>query len=416
MEKLILTAILISASTFAADVEFGGFVDARYGIRTQSDPNSDQETLSELRVQLGSTWYHDLFTATVRSDFLYDSVANHHDRSDLESGEGPIDLRELNVQFTPLDWMDVKIGRQILTWGTGDLLFINDLFPKDWKSFFSGRDEEYLKAPSDALFMSFFPSFANIDVAYIPRFDADRFIDGERFSYWGGTNRTGADLQTDKPDDWLIDDEISVRVSRNLQGVETAAYFYNGFWKAPQGVDPLSGQNIFPELTAYGASVRGALLGGIANLEAGYYDSREDRSGNDPLGPNSHSRLLAGYEHEIAQNLTGAMQVYIERMMNHDEYLATFPGPTGTATDENRTVLTLRLTQMLMNQNLILSLFTYWSPTGQDGYIRPKASYKLTDNWRVEVGGSIFFGKNDHTFFGQFEDNNNLSFAARYSF
>jgi hypothetical protein len=419
MKKLILAAILISSftfqvSSFAQDLH--GFVDGRYGIRTQSDPNKGDKTLEELRLQLSRVWYQDLFTATMRSDFLYDGVANSHDRIDLETGEGPIDLREANIQFTPVDWADVKVGRQILTWGTGDLLFINDLFSKDWKSFFAGRDEEYLKAPSDALFMSFFPSFASIDVAYMPRFDADRFIDGERFSYWGGAGLTGADLPTDKPDRWFTDDEIAVRVYRSFQGLELAAYGYDGFWKTPQGFDPASGNYTFPKLTVYGASARGPLGGGIARLEGGYYDSRDDRDGSDPWVPNSQVRLLAGYEHEIVKDLTGSVQYYIEHMMNYDDYLNSDAGLPGTGSDENRHVLTLRLTQMLMNQNLVLSLFTYWSPTDQDGLIRPKASYKLTDNWKLEVNGNFFVGNHDHTFFGQFADNNNVVFAARYSF
>jgi hypothetical protein len=71
---------------------------------------------------------------------------------------------------------------------------------------------------------------------------------------------------------------------------------------------------------------------------------------------------------------------------------------------------------MLMNQNLMLSLFTYWSPTDQDGYIRPKASYKLTDHWLLETSAGFFFGRHNHTFFGQFEDNSSIALAARYSF
>jgi hypothetical protein len=414
MKKLILTAILVSSfefSSFAEDTsdkhlfsftqDMHGFADMRYGIRTQSDPNKEQTTLEELRLQLSRIWYQDLFTLTARSDFVFDGVANTHGRIDLETGEGPIDLRELNVLFTPVRWADVKVGRQILTWGTGDLLFINDLFSKDWKSFFAGRDEEYLKAPSDALFMSFFPSFANIDVAYMPRFDSDRFIDGERFSYWGGTGLTGTDLQTDKPDDWFTDDEIAVRISRYMKGWNVAAYGYSGYWKTPLGFDPLSDQNTFPKLIVYGTSVRGALAGGIANLEAGYYDSREDRNGTDPFVPDSQIRLLAGYEHEIIQNLTGSAQYYLENTPD---------------TEHNRHVVTLRLTQMLMNQTLTLGLFTYWSPSDEDGYIRPSAAYKLTDNWLLEARGNFFIGKNNNTFFGQFADNNNIAMAVRYSF
>ena len=399
--RLICLASLICPTLFAADIETSGFVDARYGMRTQNDANKDDTTLEELRLQLSSIWYHDLFTLTARSDFLYDGVANNHDRINLESGEGPVDLRELNVLFTPVDWADVKVGRQIITWGTGDLLFINDLFSKDWKSFFAGRDEEYLKAPSDALFMSFFPSWGTIDVAYMPRFDSDRFIAGERFSYWGGMGLTGASLRTDKPDDWFEDDEIAVRVSRTIKGWDTAAYFYNGYWKTPMGYDPLSMQNTFPKLSVYGVSTRGALAGGIASLEAGYYDSIDDRNADNPFVPNSQFRFLAGYEHELATDLTGAAQYYTEQKRG---------------SDESRHVLTLRLTQRLMNQNLTLGLFTYWSPSDSDGYLRPSAAYKLTDNWLIEARGNIFFGKDDNTFFGQFEDNSNLALAARYSF
>jgi hypothetical protein len=82
--------------------------------------------------------------------------------------------------------MDLKLGRQINTWGTGDLLFINDLFPKDWNAFFIGRDDEYLKAPADSAKASLFSDWANLDLIYSPRFDSDRFIDGRRISYWNG--------------------------------------------------------------------------------------------------------------------------------------------------------------------------------------------------------------------------------------
>ncbi|MHC4544612.1 MAG: hypothetical protein ACYSYL_08810, partial [Planctomycetota bacterium] len=67
---------------------------------------------------------------------------------DLVEEQGDFDLREAYIFTQPLEFMDLKVGRQILTWGTGDLIFINDMFPKDWKSFFIGRDTEYLKAPS----------------------------------------------------------------------------------------------------------------------------------------------------------------------------------------------------------------------------------------------------------------------------
>jgi len=48
--------------------------------------------------------------------------------------------------------------------------------------------------------------------------------------------------------------------------------------------------------------------------------------------------------------------------------------------------------------------------------MRPKINYKINDQWAAEVGGNIFFGSDDHTFFGQFKDNTNVYAALRFSF
>jgi hypothetical protein len=84
--------------------------------------------------------------------------------------------------------------------------------------------------------------------------------------------------------------------------------------------------------------------------------------------------------------------------------------------DRDRHVVTARLTQLLMRQNLTLSFFAYWSPSDRDGYIRPNARYKIDDNLAIEAGGNVFLGESRHTFFGQFADNTNVYAAARYSF
>lgn len=412
---------LVGASAFpveASDWEFSGFADARTGLRLQDDAHQDDQTLNELRVQLSQFLYHDQFTLTVRSDLLLDGVMEEYDQLDLERGDGAFDLRELNVLFTPVDWADVKVGRQILTWGTGDLLFINDLFPKDWNSFLSGRDEEYLKAPSDAIFTSFFPSFGSIDVAYMPRMDADRYIDGRRVSYWNpGLQRLAGEdavVDADERDSWFQDHEISARFYRPVFNYEGALYAYHGFWKSPSGSDAVTGNAYFPGLNVYGASLRGALGEGLLNLETGYYDSREDRSGDDPLVPNSELRFLVGYEREAAQDLTASVQYYVEWMQDYDRYMTG--ASAATARDEFRHVLTLRLTQRLMNQNLTLGLFTFYSPSDNDAYLRPNATYKVSDNWTATAAGGLFFGEDDHTFYGQFEQNSNVSLSLRYSY
>ncbi len=401
-----------------------GFLDVRGGVRTQRDSHQRDASLGEARLQLDLEKPWQRITFKVVADVVYDPVLDHH-TIDLERGQGWLDLRQANIALTPLPFMDVKLGRQILTWGTGDLLFLNDLFPKDWQSFFIGRDVEYLKAPSDALKISLFSDLANVDIVYTPAFDADRFIRGERISYWNSQlgRRTGrnAVVRADRPNEWFRNDEWATRIYRNIEGTELAAYGYWGRWKSPGGFDPGAGRATFPRLGVYGGSIRGQLGGGIANVEAAYYDSREDRGGDDPFVNNSQLRLLAGYSQDlprIASDLNVAVQYYVELMMDHNDYEKSLRGLPGRAriADEDRHVVTVRLTKLLMNQNLELSLFAYYSPTDSDAYLRPAVSYKIDDHWTATVGGNVFLGRYDHTFFAQFERATNVYASLRYSF
>lgn len=395
-----------------------GFVDVRGGVRTQNDPEEDTATLAETRVQL--EFFRDLDDRAYKLvvDLLADPLQEQQ-QVNLERGKGVLDLREASYIATLSDSVDIKAGRQILTWGTGDLIFINDMFPKDWQSFFIGRDIEYLKAPSDALKLSFFSPLVNLDVAYTPRFDTDRFIDGDRISFFNQSRgkRTGDSdvLKKTIPDDWLGDDEVAVRAYRLLGSYEVALYAYDGYWKSPAGFDPKAGDAIFPELTVFGASIRGNVAGGLGNLEIGDYRSRDNSDGKNPFIRNGEYRVLAGYEREVAHELTGGIQYYLEYMKDHDNYRDNLP-PGVPEADEDRHVVTVRLTQLLMHQNLELSMFAFHSPSDNDGYLRPRARYKLDDSWLLEAGANVFYGDKDYTFFGQFEKNTNVYAAMRYGF
>ncbi len=394
-----------------------GFVESRIGARLQNDAHEKDMSLGEFRLQLDLEKELESLTFNLVADFIYDPVFDQHD-VDLENGQGFMDIRKANIVFSPFDFMDMKIGRQVLTWGTGDLLFINDLFPKDWNSFFIGRDDEYLKAPSDAVKMAFFFGDYNLDVVYTPRFDADRFIDGSRISFFdrgtGGVRGRENIVLFDRAEQWFQDDEVALRFYGSLGAVEVALYYYDGYWKSPAGQNITTELVEFPRLKTYGASARGPLLRGIGSLEGGYYKSA-DGSASNPLIRNDEFRLSVGYEQEIGTELTGSLQYYLERRLDYDQYLSSLP--EGAIRDkQNRHLFTVRLTKLLMQQDLRLSLFNFYSPSDHDGYLRLNASYKMRDNLTIEAGGNIFYGQYNYSFFGQFKDNSNLFAAVHYDF
>ena len=406
------------APSLAQQLGITGFWEVRAGTRTR-DPIEQRDTsLAETRLELEKDLEWQGWQGKLSADLLYDDVPDSQ-RIDLKTGDGWIDLREAWAMRRLGSVADIKLGRQILTWGVGDLLFINDLFPKDWNSFLAGRDEQYLKAPSDAMRLGIYSDTVNVNLVYTPRFDSDRYIDGRRLSYYSAAagevvGRNGI-VEVDKPDRNFEDDELALRIYRNWASYEVALYGYNGYWKSPGGFDPASGLATFPRLRVLGASLRGPLGPGIASFETGYYDSRDDSDGSNPWINNSEWRGLLGYEWEIVKNTTLGLQYYVEALQDYRAYKdSLFPGQP--ARDEYRQLITARLTRLAMNQNLTLSLFGFYSPTDKDAYLRPKVSYKATDNWLLEGGFNLFSGDKPYTFFGQFESNSNAYLAVRYSF
>ena len=186
-------------SSLLSNADVHGFYEIRSGYRTRKDKHEKDMSIMEQRLQIDLSSYLDWADFKVKGDIIGDLVEEQAD----------FDLREAYISTSPYDFMDLKVGRQTLTWGTGDLVFINDLFPKDWQSFFVGRDAEYLKAPSDAAKISLFSDLVNLEIVYTPQFDSDRFINGERLSYWNSNlgRLAGRDAiqHTDKPDRWFRD-------------------------------------------------------------------------------------------------------------------------------------------------------------------------------------------------------------------
>ena len=390
-----------------------GSLEMRAGARLRKDPVSDNGTLGELRLQLQNRGKVGDWNYRLTSDLLYDSEAESH-RIDFRSGTGWIDLREATLGGQLNDHLDLKLGRQTVTWGTGDLLFINDLFPKDWQSFLLGRDEEYLKAPGNSARINFFSDVFNLDAVVSPRFDPDRFITGERLSYFDSDSGDLVGQNAIVSPTVSTGSEFAMRAHRLIGNAEVALYFYDGYWKSPAG-QTLDGLATFPKLKVTGASWRQPGLGGIVYSEIGHYTSKEDRSGTNPRVRNSETRWLLGYERELGQDLTGSFQYYAEQRSGHSAFISQLSeGPT--APDRTRHLLTMRLTKFAMMQNLQLSLFTFWSPTDRDGYLRPNVLYKIDDNWSVGGGANLFFGTEQSTFFGQFENNTNAYVFGKYSF
>jgi len=414
MALLFLTCAVIIRPASAFGVE--GFIEGSYGYRTQRDiTKKDSFNLLEGRLQLKGIYAPPLLEdwspeLNLKAELIADG---YEDRLILRA-------REAALAFTPLDMMDVKLGRQILTWGTGDYIFINDLFPKDYVSFFIGRDDEYLKVPGDALKVSLFFDAINFDMVVIPFMEPDISVTGRRISFFDGLGGmvAGEDAAREfiEPRETIGNMELALRAYRTIGRTELALYLFRGFYKEPRGILSAPKREFFyPRLHVFGMSARGPVLGGIGNFEIGYYDSREDRSGSDPMVENPSIKYLAGYTRDLGGDASLGLQYEVEEMLHHASYRKGLASGDPVR-DEFRHLLTMRLTKLFNAQTIETSLFVFYSPSDMDAYLRPNSSYKVTDNWKVTAGANIILGKNEFTDFGTFRRNDNIYMRVRYSF
>ncbi|WP_133405927.1 hypothetical protein [Parashewanella tropica] len=386
--------------------EYYGFLEGAYGRRTKTDPAIEKSsTLKEIRGRLALNYQnpeHPEWRFESRTDLLFDNVIN----------KTKLNVRVASVDHKLNSSMDIKLGRQVLTWGTGDYVFLNDLFPKDWQSFFSGRDDEYLKASSNSIKASWYHNDVSIHLVSTPEFTPDEYINGERFSYF--SPRTAAQAANKLSVDEASDPTWAMKVASTHNNVEYALYGYWGRWNTPVGVNTV-GKPYFPKLSVWGASILSPLASGVFNSEIAWYDSREDRSGNNPAIANSQFRALIGYERELISNLTLSGQYYLERTLNHKRLTEHSRFPQFEP-KQNRQLMTMRLTWQTLQQTLTWKLFSFWSPTDKDFYLKPSVIYQMNDQWQINLGANVFGGSKSYSFFGQHRDNSNVWLRIRASY
>lgn len=428
-----LVFVLATTNTFAEDFSMddafaeweqepdkvwnvSGFSEVYAGAFFDENLTNNDESILELRNELAVNRYMGSHFFSSRLQLVADK---------LEDPNVYLDVRELFINFALSQQFALRAGQQVTTWGTGDMLFINDLFPKDWQSMFAGRDDSYLKSPSASLKLSFFSSWMNADFVWAPIFTADNYITGERFVYFnptvmqkemmGQTVKDMPELNTKKPEKELKNGQFHLRLSHNFGSTEAAIYAYRGFYTQPMGYDPVKQQYIFPALQTAGASLREDTFLGLLSGEIAYWHSLDDTKGDNHFIPNSQFKSILGLEKELFKNLTASVQWMREQTLNYNEAKATYQGITPMY-DEVRHTYTLRLTLQSFKQKVIWSLFNYYSPTDKDNFSTFKVAYRRNDNWLITTGVNHFSGDKSYTQWGQFEPNSNYFVQIKYNF
>lgn len=386
--------------------ELRGFIDTRYGTRLEHTDYFDRQTsLAETRAQGDLRFKASDYEFNIKADLTYDDVIDG----------AYVDVREAYVELPANQYAQVRIGRQNIMWGLGDLLVANDVFPKDFMGLYYGRDAEaeYMVLSSDSVRASVFLPGSTLDLVFAKYRPWD-IPTGERFSYFNPFLQqiTGEKNVLDVKDNDKI--AFMSRWGGNFSGKEVYLYFNYSYWQSPEGFDPQTQQLYYPRLNTYGFSIRNELGAGIFSLDTAYYDSVEDGHGDKFWIRNSETRFILAYDFELVKNLNLSFQWYQEQHRDHDEDVISQPAGFN-ALPKYYNLYTMRVNQMLMSQKMTLSLFIFHSTTQKDTYLRLNLFYKFNDHWMTNIGLNNFTG-DEQGRLGQLKHNSNAFAAIRWSF
>jgi hypothetical protein len=393
--------------------------------------------------------------------FLIHGNRNYTDQV-LDMYEWEVDFREVWVQGSLLDNLDLKLGRQIVNWGRSDSLRVLDIFnPLDNRE--PGLvDIEDLKRPVTMLRLDYFLRGAlkdwNLQLLVVPeiRYSQDP-------PYGSDFNPLPFPIERDRPRHWGEVPEFGLAVNGIFHGWDISfygAYYYDErTWMTfemgglLQSLDPLQ---LDASVEAVERQSRLAMGGVGANYTVGswllkgelaYLHGFEfahhalDLSGFPMVwfGPDrkfddkSRWDVMAGVEYYGFSDTQIAVEIAYRHLNDFEEGSGEMPfttDPPGLDLDyesgmdnfpnyalEHRMTTAIRITQELMNDRLELTALgiIFSNDTHLGSIVRLSGEFEVRDALLVG-GGIVLYQEGDSIEFQQVGRNDRIFLEVEYSF
>ncbi len=335
--------------------------------------------------------------------------------------ENVYNVREAYIDLY-FDSFDLRIGKQQIIWGKADGVFITDVIsPKDLTEFLL-RDFEEIRMGVTAVKFDYYIGDNTLEIVWVPVFSSTIFP--EEDSIWA--------VKPDFPVQPVFDfskkdvkpsienSEIFGKFSLFSSAIDLEVMAGYTWDQDPtlhtlKTIDPLSHQllslTVIPQhhrLTLFGGSfsteIGPIVLRGEGAYYIGKYFMTEDPTSPEGVVEKDYLNYLIGTDFAIS-DINFSIQFIQQYILDYDDFMVN---------NEINNLMTFLAKKDYMNDTLHLELFSYIGLTDEDGLIRPKISYDITDGVNILLGANIFFG--DKGMFGRFNQNDMVYVKLKYSF
>ncbi len=381
-------------------LQLNGFVDSYHALQAEY-PHKIMSSRTRLRLEM-------------RADYgeasLYSSM-NLAYNSLIKDQSGAF-LREAYFDYAG-KYLEVKAGRQIVTWGVADGLRLTDLIsPMDYTEFMA-NDYDDIRVPVNAINLKYPGESFSAEVVFVPV--------PEYFVMPSGVDNpwtmplppnTSMDL-SGTPEKRLKNSEVGGRLRFFLENLDFSLTALRTFNKSPitvAGYDP----------EAKSAVIKGVyepmnVVGGDVSIPAGEIVIRGEVAAyfGEPIAlknsidywHRSSFNALIGIDWYAGDNWTVMAQYMHKVIMDYQSVLGT---------EQNTSMITARISKELLNNTLKLSVYGMFDVDNVGFYVRPAADYLLSDQITLSLGGDLLGGRRGT--FKTYKKNTQMWVKGKYFF
>lgn len=354
----------------------------------------------------------DNWKARVGIAMFYDGAYHLNDQRDLytdnflDQYESEIELNEAYIQADLSSKLDLKIGRQIVVWGTSDNIRITDILnPLDlrWPGLV---DIRFLRLPVTMTKLNYYQGNWNFGGLLIhePRFNKFPVYNGEFFPF----NRPLADPE--EPGVSWSNQQAALSLNGIFSGWDIAFYGAYVFDKQPYFSDVLTGQRSYDEVLFAGTAANYAIGNWLIKGEAAFWDGLKFSTIDEQK---QRVDVLVGVDYSGFSETTISLEIANRHLVDFDERLSR--APDGQKEDWRQ--FAFRFTRDFLNDTLHLTLLfsSYGIFAREGGFERFQLEYDLSDNLKL-TGGVVLYQSGDFPSFQDVGDNDRLLFEFEYRF
>lgn len=445
IQILILICLAVGTVYGQEPMLLSGYIQTDNRIRTESSKYTWNENRLNLRLEgAGSAKYHYFSEIRLRG-FGFPSVTSTSDlqlrEKDKVYGWG-LEFREayLDLYQFGLENLDLRIGRQIIKWGTADALNpTNNLSPDDLEDIYNFGAQ----LGTNAVNATYYLGDASLNVAYIPVFTPATLPSGDFAQAFAGQLEVPEGLVLRSFEDTIIlpeskmstSSQYAARFSTSLRGHDISISYFNGRDDLPllnkmdispvdaMGTIDITTELVYPEIQVIGADYAGSIRDiGLWAEGALFIPEKIDLVSTIPtpfgtlvdtsvaLSDDPYLRFVVGGDYTFK----GGFYV-------NTQYMHGFLHERGK--DELNDYLILRLEKTFMNGRLKVAPLTTalaisdWEDFENNyGFVlAPEVTYLPADNIEMSLGTFVLEGKGANLF-SNIKDNDEVFIKVKVSF